>query len=156
MAAILRSVEGCGRFRQSSGYGLGLGVGVGTTGPRPGAGGSEMLIGVGVGLGALSPGSFAMLVASLRNQLLLAPATTSGGGVYQRFPGYGPSAPDMNWCHPGAATKTPSEPLIIVWWMSRMSPTHIAAARSGVNPTVTASLKLSVVPVLAATLRSPK
>src|ERR1700680_1260876 len=89
MAAILRSAETCGRFRQSSSYGLGLGVGLGlaSTGPVPGSAGTVISIGVGVGLGALSPGSFAMLVASLRNQLLLAPATTSGGGVYQRFPG---------------------------------------------------------------------
>src|ERR1700687_2543780 len=104
-------------------------------------------MGVGVGLGALSPGSFAMLVASLKNQLLLAPATTSGGGTYQRFPCTPARAEGMNVCDAGAATNTPSDWLIIVWWMSRMSPTQIAAARSGVKPTVTASLKLSVVPV---------
>src|ERR1700687_5413502 len=95
-----------------------------------------------------------MLVASLRNQLLLAPATTPGGGVYQRFPGTPASACDTNACTAGDATKMPSELLTIVYLLLRMSPTHRATARSGVKAIVTASLKLSVVPVLAATMRS--
>src|SRR6266852_6299133 len=86
-----------------------------------------MFTGVGVGLGALSPGSFAMLVVSLRYQLLPGPATTSGGFEYQRFAG------------------TPFNALL-----TRMSPTHRPTARMGLYAMVTASLKLSVVPVFAA------
>jgi hypothetical protein len=63
-----------------------------------------MLIGVGVGLGGLSPGSFVMLVVSLKNQLLLAPSTTSGGGMYQRFPSTLASASATNACKPGVTT----------------------------------------------------
>src|SRR5882672_2533352 len=111
-------------------------------------------MGAGVGLGGLSPGSLAMLRVSLRNQLLLAPATTPGGGVYQRLPGTPASAWETNEWMAGEATKIPSDPFTIVYWLLRMSPTHSATARSGVKAIVTASLKLSVVPVLAATVRS--
>lgn len=40
--------------------------------------------------------------------------------------------------------------------VENVAPTQNTAARSGVKPTVTASLKLSEVPVLAATVRSLK
>ena len=77
-----------------------------------------------------------------------------GGLVYQWLPGTPASACEMNACMPGEATNTPSEPWTMVWWKSRMSPIQIAAARSGVKAMVDASLKLSDVPVLAATVRS--
>jgi hypothetical protein len=54
------------------------------------------LAGFGVGLGGLSPGSLAMLVVSLRYQLLLGPFETSGGVWYQRFPGTPFNAVAMN------------------------------------------------------------
>src|SRR6266446_7147813 len=110
--------------------------------------------GFGVGFGPASPGSLAMLRVSMRNQLLPGPPTTSAGLEYQRLPGMPASALEMKVCIPGEATKTQSEPYCIVYWLPLMSPTHIAAAMSGVKATVTASLKLSVVPVLAATWRS--
>src|SRR3981081_3316318 len=95
-----------------------------------------------------------MLEASGRKRLLSAPATTPGGGVTQRFPGTPASACDTNACTAGDATKMPSELLTIVYLLLRMSPTHRPTARSGVKAIVTASLKLSVVPVLEASLRS--
>src|SRR3977135_4259405 len=94
-----------------------------------------------------------MLRVSLRNQLLLAPETTVGGTEYPRLPGTPCSAWLIKVCMPGEATNTPSEPYTITCLLSRTSPTQIAAARSGVKATVTASLKLSVVPVFAATVR---
>src|SRR5206468_10248944 len=109
---------------------------------------------LGVELSGLSPCSLATYVVSARYQLLFGPATTPGGAKYQRLPGTPASAWDTKVCTPGEATKTPSEPATITWRLSRMSPTHNPVARSGVNAMVTASLKLSVVPVLAATVRS--
>src|SRR5260370_42433606 len=94
-----------------------------------------------------------MLRVSLRNQLLLSPLTTSAGAEYQRSPAKPPRAESMKECIPGDATNTPSEPGTITCLLSRVSPTQIAAARSGVKATVTAALKLSVGPVLAATAR---
>ena len=111
-----------------------------------------MFTGVGVGLGALSPGRREMLVVSLRYQLLFGPGTTSGGFEYHRFAGTPCSATLTNVCTPGDATYTPSEPWLMKWLLFRMSPTHRPTARIGLNATVTASLKLSVVPVLAATV----
>src|SRR2546421_7482802 len=111
-----------------------------------------MLTGVGVGRVALSPGSREMLVVPLRYQLLLGPGTTSGGFAYHRFAGTPVRATLTNVCTPGDATNTPSEPLTMKCLLSRMSPTHRPTARTGLYATVTASLKLSVVPVLAATM----
>src|SRR5258708_7289417 len=95
-----------------------------------------------------------MLVVSLKNQLLPGPATTPGGGVYQWLPGTPASACDTNECTAGEATKTPSAPCTIVKLLFKTSPTQSPTAMSGVNAIVTASLKLSVVPVLAETMRS--
>ena len=107
---------------------------------------------MGVGLGGLSPGSWLMLVVPVRYQLLFGPGTTSGGFEYQRFAGWPDSALSTKRWTPGEATKTPSE-LGPMWWLiPRMSPTHSPTASTGLNATVTASLKLSVVPVLAATM----
>src|SRR2546430_13485782 len=90
-----------------------------------------------------------MRVVSARYQLLPGPETTPGGGVYHRLPSTPARARATNSCTPGEATKTPSDPLIIVNWLPLMSPTQRPVARSGVNAIVTASLKLSVVPVFA-------
>src|SRR5262245_36528568 len=109
-----------------------------------------MLTGVGVGLGALSPGSLATLVVSFRYQLLFGPGTTFGGFVYHRLPGTPVRAMLTNVWTPGDATYTPSEPWTMKCLLSRMSPTHRPTAKIGLNATVTASLKLSVVPVFAA------
>src|SRR5690349_4917119 len=71
-------------------YGEGVttgGGGLARIGPVPGSSGTLMFTGVGVGLGALSPGSFATLVVSLRYQLLFGPGTTLGGFEYHRFAG---------------------------------------------------------------------
>src|SRR5437588_9960416 len=121
-----------GGGRGGFGDGHGDGLGLASTGP-PGSGGTTNGEALGVGLGGLSPGSLAMLVASARYQLLFGPATTPGGGVYQRLPGMPASALEMNEWTPGDATKTPSEPPIIVYWLPRMSPTHRPTATSGVN-----------------------
>src|SRR6266850_1067229 len=96
------------------GDGLGTGGGLAKIGPEPGSSGTTNDGVFGVGLGGLSPGSRGMLRVSLRNQLLLAPLTTSGGAVYQRLPGTPASACEMNVCMGGEATNTPSEPYTIV------------------------------------------
>src|SRR6267378_842809 len=156
--ARLRQVVGLQTGGQIGGpVGVGLGGGLASTGPVPGSGGTTKGTGFGVGLLPLSPGSLATNRVSVRNQLLLAPPTTSAGLVNQRLPGTPARALSMNVCIAGEATKMPSDPPHsnphIVWVLSRTSPTQIAAARSGVKATVTASLKFSVVPVLAATVR---
>ena len=75
------------------GEGDGDGGGFATTGPVPESGGTTKGAGLGVGFGGLSPGSRAILRASVRYQLrLVAPMTTSAGFVYQRFPGTPASA----------------------------------------------------------------
>src|SRR6266581_3673046 len=136
------------------GDGHGVGTGLATIGPTPVSGGTTYVGVLGVGLGGLSPGSLAMLRASSRYQLLFGPATTPGGAVYQRLPGIPASALETKVWTPGEATNTPSEPYFMKWRLSRMSPTQRPVARSGVNAMVAASLKLSVVPVFAATVRS--
>src|SRR5437899_5706664 len=108
---------------------------------------------LGVGLGGLSPGSLSIFKVSARYQLLFGPATTPGGAVYQRLPALPASALETNELTAGDATNTPSEPRTIVYWLLSTSPTQMPTAMSGVKATVTASLKLSVVPVLAATVR---
>src|SRR5262245_36414571 len=134
--------------------GVGHGDGLATTGPVPGSGGITYAGPVGVGVGGLSPGSFSIFVVSARYQLLFGPDTTPGGVVYQRLPGTPASACETNEWTPGDATNTPSEPGTRKCLCPRMSPTHQPAPRSAVNAMVAASLKLSVVPVLAATVRS--
>src|SRR5437667_5781309 len=98
----------------------------------------------------LSLGRWSILGASCRNQLLLAPLMTSAGGWYQ-LSGSGFRAVSMNLFQAGAATKTASDwQLHIVSFLPRVPPSQITVARSGVQPTVRASWKSSVVPVLAA------
>src|SRR5947209_20563575 len=94
-----------------------------------------------------------MLRASSRYQLLFGPATTPGGAVYQRLPGMPASALETKVWTPGEATNTPSEPYFMKWRLSRMSPTQGPVARFGGNAMVAASLRLSVVPGLGATVR---
>src|SRR2546423_5138270 len=95
------------------GVGQTFAVGLARIGP-PGSGGTTYKGALGVGLGGLSPGSLSICVVSVRNQLFPGPATTSGGGVYQRSPGVPSRARETNSWTPGDATKTPSEPPIML------------------------------------------
>src|SRR5947208_4007082 len=127
--------------------GVGHGDGLATMGPPRESGGTLYTGSFGVGVGGLSPGRLSPFRVSARYQLLFGPATTPGGVVYHRLPGTPTSAFLTNELTAGEATNTPSEPRIIVWVLFSTSPTQMPTAMSGVNATVTASLKLSVVPV---------
>src|SRR2546429_8505622 len=111
-----------GGGRGGFGDGHGDGLGLASTGP-PGSGGTTNGDALGVGLGGLSPGSLAMLVASARYQLLFGPATTPGGGAYQLLPGKAVRACETKVCTAGDAPNTPPDPLTILCWVPRMSPT---------------------------------
>src|SRR5215472_14049757 len=147
-----KSTDGPVSGQPQGGWMLGVGHGLARTDPVPGSGGMTMFE-MGVGVGGLSPGSLVILVVSARYQLLLGPATTPAGLENQRLPGTPARAWSTNLCTPGEATNTPSEPARMKCRLSRMSPTQRPTAMSGVNAIVAASLKLSVVPVFAATMR---